>query len=165
MGERERHSDFERFDHLQLVQTELERRGYFLHAVPKEHTEALVTGPLLHRLRTQIKKHGFGHVASHVAITFSGLAFDEREIYAITEVRGYWRALDQRFPELPALLATLPAFGFNGPGQVRSSKERVEFSPQASRRGGSLLGSPALPYGESQRGPQHGRNAGTTEGM
>src|SRR5579885_3013901 len=99
MGERDRHHDFERFDHIQLVQTELERRGYFLHAVPMEHMEGLVTGPLLHRLRTQVKKHGFHRVAGHVVITFSHHTADRREIYAIPEVRAYWRALDVQLPE------------------------------------------------------------------
>jgi hypothetical protein len=117
MGERERHHEFERFDRLQFVQTELARRGFFFHPIPNEHTEGLVTGPLLHRLRTHIKKHGFQRVAGHVAITFSGLGADNREIYAIPEVRAYWKALDAQLPELPALLATLPAFAFNGPGQ------------------------------------------------
>lgn len=117
MGEREHYHAFERFDRLQLVQTELERRGFFLHPIPKEHTEGLVTGPLLHRLRTQVKKHGFQRVAGHVAITFSGWGGDDREIYAIPEARAYWQALDAQLPELPALLATLPAAAFNGPGQ------------------------------------------------
>jgi len=147
MGERERSSDFERFDHLQLVRTELGRRGYFLHAVPREHTEGLVTGPLLHRLQTQIKKHGFGHVAGHVAITFSGLAFDEREIYAIPEVRAYWRALDEQLPELPALLATLPAFGFNGPGQhvmLLGDIDAVEHHPAEGRYNVHVVQGPRL---------------------
>jgi hypothetical protein len=52
-----------------------------------------------------------------VAITFSGLGGDDREIYAIPAVRAYWRVLDAQLPELPALLTTLPALAFNGPGQ------------------------------------------------
>jgi len=107
---------FERFDVLQETQAELAKAGYFLHPVPREHTEGLITDPLLHRLRTEIKKRGFAHVAGHVAITFSGYSQDVREIYEIPEVRAYWRALDSQLPELPALLTTLPMFGFNGPG-------------------------------------------------
>jgi hypothetical protein len=117
MSEREGFGHLERFDQLARVQSELEQRGLFIHPVPKEHTEGLVVGPLLQRLRTQIKKRGFGNVAGHVAITFSGLAFDEREIFAIPEVRAYWRVLDQQLPELPALLAIIPALRLNGPGQ------------------------------------------------
>src|SRR4051812_39676723 len=105
----------ERFATLQLAQEAFERRGFFFHPIPKEHTEGLVTGPVLHRLRTQIKKRSFAHVAGHVAITFSGFARDEREIFAIPEVRAYWRQLDSELPELPALLAVLPELGYNGP--------------------------------------------------
>ena len=117
MGGREGAEFFERFDLLQHAQAELEHLGYFLQPIPKEHTEGLVTGPLLHRLHTHIKKRNFSNVAGRVAITFSGLGQDSREIYDIPEVRAYWRALDAQLPELPALLTTLPAFRYNGPGQ------------------------------------------------
>jgi Single-strand binding protein family len=106
----------ERFGTLRVVQEALERRGYFLHPVAKEHTEGLVTGPLVHRLRTHINKRGFGNVADRVAITFSGYSQDEREVYDIPEVRAYWRALDAQPPELPALLAIIPKLRYNGPG-------------------------------------------------
>jgi hypothetical protein len=118
MGEREGPGFFdERFGTLRVVQEELERLGYFLQPIPKEHTEGLVIGPLVHRLHTHIKKRNFSNVAGRVAITLSGLGQDSREIYDIAEVRAYWRALDAQLPELPALLATLPAFRYNGPGQ------------------------------------------------
>jgi hypothetical protein len=117
MGEREGPGFFdERFGTLRVVQEALERRGYFLHPVAKEHTEGLVTGPLLHRLRTNIKKRGFGNVAGRVAITFSGYGQDEREVCDIPEIRAYWQALDAQLPELPALLAVIPELRYNGPG-------------------------------------------------
>jgi hypothetical protein len=119
MGEREPR-EFNRFDErfstLRIVQQELERRGYFFYPIEKEHTEGLVTGPLLHRLRTTIKKRGFGNVAGRVALTYSGYAHDPREVYAIPEARAYWRALDSQLPEFPALLAALPEWAYNGPG-------------------------------------------------
>jgi hypothetical protein len=118
MSERDRRWFFdEHFPTLALAQEALERRGYFFHPVPREHTEGLVTSPVLHRLRTQIKKRGFERVAGHVAITFSGFSRDEREIFAIPAVRAYWRQLDRELPELPALLAVLPELTFNGPSQ------------------------------------------------
>jgi len=116
MREHEGSHHFERFDHLARVQAELAQRGFFLHPVPREHTEALVTGPLIHRLHSQIKKRGFSRVAGHVAITFSGYSSDVREVYEISEIRAYWRALDAQLPELPALLATIPELRYNGPG-------------------------------------------------
>src|SRR5207302_7803134 len=88
----------------------------FLYPVAKEHVEGLVTSPLLHRIRSQVKKRGFGNVATKVAITFSGYAHDPREVYEVPEARAYWRALDTELPELPALLAILYDFGYNGPG-------------------------------------------------
>ncbi len=108
---------FERLDQLRAVQEALERQGYYFHPVEREHTDGLVTDPLLSRLRNQIKKRGFSKLAAHVAITFTGYAQDEREIWQIPEVRAYWRKLDGQLPELPALLAHLPQFQFNGPGQ------------------------------------------------
>jgi len=80
-------SYLERFDDLARVQAELEQRGFFIHPVPKEHTEGLVVGPLLQRLRTQIKKRGFGNVAGHVAITFSGSYVPVRAIVS-SQPRG-----------------------------------------------------------------------------
>src|SRR5579883_2720645 len=117
MGERDRRDFFERFDVLRWTQAELSRTGYVFEPIPKELTEARVTAPLIHRLRTTITQRGFGSVAGRVAITFSGYAADRREIYAIPEIRAYWRALDRQVPELPALLTVLPAFRYNGPGQ------------------------------------------------
>src|SRR5712691_4472047 len=105
--------EYEGFHDIRLVQQEFERHGHYFYPVEKELAEALVTEPLVHRIRTQIKKRGFGNVASRVAITFSGYADDEREIFAIPEVRAYWRQLNQQLPELPALLAYLPLLGFN----------------------------------------------------
>ncbi len=107
----------ERFSTLRRAQEALERTGIYFHPVPREHAEGLITGPLLHRLHTQVKKRGFGNVAGHVAITYSGYARDPREVFAIPEVRSHWRTLDAALPELPALLAVLPEFGFNGPVQ------------------------------------------------
>jgi hypothetical protein len=39
---------------------------------PKEHAEAVVTDPLVHRIETQVKKRGLEKLAGRVAITFSG---------------------------------------------------------------------------------------------
>jgi chlororespiratory reduction 6-like protein^ len=119
MGEREPPDFFsERFDLLRPVQEALEQRGYFFFPIEKEHIEGLVTAPLLHRLHTTIKKRGFRSVAAHVALTFSGFARDPREVYEIPEARAWWRALDTQLPELPALLASLPEFRYNGPGMA-----------------------------------------------
>lgn len=119
MSEREGREWFydERFAALALAQEALARRGYLFCPVEKEHTEALVTGPLLHRIHTQIKKRSFANVAGRVAISFSGYARDKRELFEIPEVRAYWRSLDRELQELPALLTVLPEFRYNGPGQ------------------------------------------------
>lgn len=119
MSEREGLEEFfdERFATLRAAQEGLARRGYLLYPVEKEHTEALVTGPLLHKIRVQVKKRGFANVAGRVAISFSGYARDERELFEIPEARTYWQQLNRELPELPALLTILPEFGFNGPGQ------------------------------------------------
>jgi hypothetical protein len=101
---------------IQTVQQDLERRGYYFFPVEKEHTEALITAPLAQRLRTQIKKRGFGKVAGRVILTFSGYDDDPREIFEVPEIRSYFRQLDAELPELPALMAHLAAVGFNGPG-------------------------------------------------
>jgi len=106
----------ESFATLRLVQHEFERLGYFFYPIAKEHLEAGVTDPLINRFKTQIKKRGMAHVAGRVTVTFSGYAEDEREIFAIPEIRAYWRQLNAEVPELPALVAYLPEFGFNGPG-------------------------------------------------
>jgi len=106
----------ERFTTLRPVQEALARRGFYLYPIEKEHTEGLVTSPLLHRLRTQIKKRGFRQVAGHVALTFSGYAHDQREVFAIPEARAWWQQLDTQLPELPALLAILPELRYNGAG-------------------------------------------------
>jgi hypothetical protein len=116
MREHELPEDQESFTILRATQEALERHGYFLQPVPREHTEAGVTDPLVHRLHTLTKKRGFTHVAGHVMITFSGYARDEREIIAIPEIRSYWRSLDAQVPELPGLVAYLPHWRFNGPG-------------------------------------------------
>ena len=140
MGEREPpdFSDFfsERFDLLRPVQEALARRGYFLYPVEKEHTEGLVTGPLLHRLRTTIKKRGFTNVAAHVAVTFSGYSRDPREVYEIPEARAYWRALDSQLPEWPALLAVLPEFRYNGPGMQLTLLGEVDHVVQRPAHAG-----------------------------
>jgi len=116
MGERDQPDFFgERFADLRVVQEALERRGFFFHPIPKEHTEGLVTGPLLHRLHSTLKKRGFGNAAAHVALTFSGYSRDPREVYEIPEARAFWRALDSQLPEWPALLAILPEVRYNGP--------------------------------------------------
>jgi hypothetical protein len=106
----------ESFATLHAVQEGLARRGFLFCPIPLEHTEALVTGPLIHRIRTQIRKRGFTNVATRVVLTFSGFATDEREVFAIPEIRAYYRALDAQLPELPALPAFLPQLKFNGPG-------------------------------------------------
>ncbi len=106
----------ERFDHIRLVHEALAEHGYYFQAVEREHAEAGATGPLVHRLRGLIEDKGFANVVSRVGITFSGYADDPREVFAIPELRRYWRELDAQLPELPALLAVLPDLGFNGPG-------------------------------------------------
>jgi len=106
----------ERFATLAAVQEALSHRGYTFLPIPKEHTEALVTDPLLHRIHTQVKKRGFANVAGKAIVTFSGYGRDPREISAIPEIRGFWQHLDTQLPELPALLAYLPTLRFNGPG-------------------------------------------------
>jgi hypothetical protein len=53
-------------------------------------------------------------VAGSVVLTCSGYAHDPRELFAISEVRAYWRQLDTELPELPALLACIPDLGFDG---------------------------------------------------
>jgi hypothetical protein len=108
--------NYESFNDLRLAQQELERLGYFLHPIPKEHTEGAITNPLAHRLRTQIKRRGLEKLAGRTIITFSGFAEDPREVIVIPEIRAYWRQLDAQVPELPALVAYLPEWGFNGPG-------------------------------------------------
>ncbi len=117
MGEREGPEFFdERFATLSAVQEGLARYGYLFYPIGKEHTEGLVTGPLLHRIHTQVSKRGFTNLAGRLIVTFSGFARDEREVFAIPEARAYWQRLDRELPELPALLALLPNFDFNGPG-------------------------------------------------
>ena len=160
MGERDRPSPFERFDVLQRTQAELEQLGYFLQPVPKEHTEGLITEPLLHRLSTTIKKRGFGNVAGHVAITFSGYGYDPREIYEIPEIRAYWRTLDRQLPELPALLTALPAFGFNGPGQhvmLLGTVDAVIPHPAEGRYQAHVVEGPRLIANAVERIRQAGR--------
>jgi len=117
MGEQERPAYFdERLTTLAAVQEGLARRGYLFYPVSKEHAEALVTSPVLHRIHTHVKKRGFDRVTRKLILTFSGYAHDPREVFAIPEVRAYWQQLDAQVPELPALLAFLPDSGFNGPG-------------------------------------------------
>src|SRR5947209_4927876 len=93
---------FESFEHLARVQQELEFAGYYFHPVERELVEGLITDPLLHRIRSQIKRRGFEKVAGKMAVTFSGYIYDEREIWQIPEIRAYWRKLDNQLPELPA---------------------------------------------------------------
>jgi hypothetical protein len=106
----------ESFASLRVAQQTLEKFGWHYFPIPKEHAEGLITGPFLQRIRTQIAKRGFGKVAGKTVITFSGFADDSREVFAIPEVRAYWRQLDRQLPELPALLGVVPAMGYNGPG-------------------------------------------------
>lgn len=89
------------FELLRVTQQELERKGFYFFAVEKELTEALVTQPLVHRLCTTIKKRGFGKVAGHSIITFSGYETDPREIFEVPEIRAYYQQLDRQLPELP----------------------------------------------------------------
>jgi hypothetical protein len=117
MTEREPPEYFdERFTTMREAQEGLARLGYYLYPVEKEHTEGLITEPLVQRIRTRIKTRGFAHVAGRVVITFSGYARDAREIFAIPEVRASWQKLDTQLPELPAVVAFAPELGFNGPG-------------------------------------------------
>jgi hypothetical protein len=104
------------FELLAEAQAGLERLGYYFTPVEKEHTEGLITEPLVHRLRTHIKKRGFAKVAGHTIITFTGYEPDPREVFEIPEARAYYKKLDSELPELPALVAYLPELGFNGPG-------------------------------------------------
>ncbi|TAK28827.1 MAG: hypothetical protein EPO21_21980 [Chloroflexota bacterium] len=119
---RERFDFFdESFGSIQETQELLARRGYIFCSVPLEHTEGLVTQPLLHRIRTQIKKRGFANVAGRLVLTFSGFAHDRREVFQIPEIRAYYRKLDQELPELPALVAVVDELSYNGPGLYLSS--------------------------------------------
>jgi hypothetical protein len=106
----------ESFESLRVAQQNLEKFGWHFFPIPKEHAEGLITAPLLQRFRTQIAKRGFANVVGKAIITFSGFANDSREVFAIPEVRAYWRSLDQQLPELPALLGVLLPMGYNGPG-------------------------------------------------
>ncbi len=106
----------ESFENIRQTQEGLLRFGWYLFDVPKEHTEGLVTQPLVQRIRTQIKKRGFEKLAGRSLITFNGYADDPREVFLIPEIRGYWRRLDAELPELPALLGMLPQLRYNGPG-------------------------------------------------
>jgi hypothetical protein len=116
MREREgSRSPYERFAALRLTQEALARRGYYLYTVERELTEGLITGPLVHRLQQDVKKRGLRKLGGRALITFSGYAHDPREVFAIPEVRAFWRELDRQVPELPALLAVLPELWFNGP--------------------------------------------------
>jgi hypothetical protein len=108
--------DPESFSTLLQMRETFERRGYFLYPVPKEHTEGAVTDPLVHRIRTHTKKRGFEKLAGRAILTFSGYAHDDREIFAIPEIRAFYRKLDTELMELPALVAYLPEVRFNGPG-------------------------------------------------
>src|SRR5262245_4894327 len=107
--------EFETFADIQLIQREFEKHGRYFYPVEREHTEALLTEPLVYRLRNRIKKLTFARLAGNVAITFSGFAEDPREVFAIPEIRAYWSKLDRKLPELPALLTHLPLLGYNGP--------------------------------------------------
>jgi hypothetical protein len=124
---------------MQAVQQDLERRGYFFHPVEKEHTEGLVTDPLLARIRTSIRKRSFEKVASRTAITFSGYAQDPREIFEIPEVRSYWQELDAQLPELPALLTHIPQLRYNGPGMHLELMGEVDLALPDPRIGGYHL--------------------------
>lgn len=104
------------FEVMQAVQQTLLSKGYHFFPVEREHTEGLLTQPLLSRLRTQIKKRGFPKLAGRSVVTFSGYDQDSREIHQVPEIRGFFQKLDSELPELPALLAYLPEMAFNGPG-------------------------------------------------
>ena len=134
MAEREQRSQFEGFEELRVVQEGLERRGYYLQAVEKEHSEGLITEPLLAKLRTTIKKRGFEKVSGHAALTFSGYRNDPREIYEIPAIHAYYQTLDRQLPELPALLTWLPELAYNGPrnhltllGTIAAAIPRADF--------------------------------------
>jgi hypothetical protein len=130
----------ENFQILRLMQQEFERLGYFFHPVPKEHTEAGVIDPLVHRIRGQIKRRGMEKVAGKVAITWSGYAQDDREIFAIPEIRAFYQRLDRQLPELPSLVTYLPQFNYNGPGfhLMLLGNRRRSDPPTRSRRLGRV---------------------------
>ncbi len=111
--EQRRHLPFEL---LYATQEDLARRGYYFLPVEREHTEGVITQPLVQRLRTHIKKRGFAKVAGHALITFTGYEHDPHEVYEVPEIRAYYRQLDAEVAELPALVAHLPELRFNGPG-------------------------------------------------
>lgn len=106
----------ESFNSIRETQEQLAQRGYFLCTVPKEHSEGLVTQPLMQRIRTRIKKRGFANAANRLLLTFSGFARDRREVCQISEIRSYYRKLDQELPEFPALPAVIEELAYNGPG-------------------------------------------------
>ena len=151
---------YERFEVLGQAQRELERSGYFFLPVPREHAEATVTTPLIHRIRTHITKRSFARVAARMAITFSGYSDDPREIYDIPELRRYWGALDRALPALPALLTVLPLFGYNGPGQHLSllgTVDEVLAYPTERRYQLHVVEGPALVAQAEARIRQAGR--------
>jgi hypothetical protein len=135
------------FELMRFTQRELERRGYYFFPIPREHTEGLVTEPMAARLRGQVKKRGFAKVAGHTVLTYSGYDADPREVYAIPEIRAYTRQLDVQVPELPALLAFLPALRYNGPGLYLMLLGEVADSILYPERGGydvRVAGAPTL---------------------
>jgi hypothetical protein len=103
------------FGTMEITRAELAQLGWYLFAIPREHTEGEVTDPLVARVRSQIKKHGFDKVAGHSLFTFSGYGHDHREIHQVPEIRAFWRKLDRQLPELPALLGVIELARYNGP--------------------------------------------------
>jgi hypothetical protein len=76
----------------------------------------LVTDPLVHRLQSLRQKGGCGKAAGRVAGTFSGYRADIGNASAISEARANSHVLDREFSNLPAPLAVVSGFDYNGPG-------------------------------------------------
>jgi len=66
----------------------------------------------------------------------------------------------QSFRQLQASVERLTQDGAPQGGEVRRVRSRVVSLPEVARIRGNILGSPALPEVERQRGKQHGWKAG-----
>src|SRR2546421_8615031 len=102
MAERGQRHPFERLEAIQLMREVLERRGYYFAPVEREHTEGLITEPLLARVRTLVRKRGFEKVAAHLAVPFSGYGGDPRGGFEGPEIRAHWSLVDPERPGWPA---------------------------------------------------------------
>lgn len=137
----------ESFESMARSQRVWESLGIYFFPIPKEHTEGLITRPLLSRIKSKIRQRGFERLAAHTAITFSGYADDPREIHQVPEVRAFWRKLDRELEELPALLTVMPEANYNGPVQHLSllgEIDRIVDHPAQRRHDVHILNADTL---------------------